>query len=468
MGTHAELTAIAIVGLAALFCGMVMTRLRLPPVAGYILAGILLGPTAFQLVENQQQIQLLAHLGVLMLLFMIGMELHALDFMKLWRLALTTLAAQLGAFLLLAFGLSRLFGWPVELAVILAFVATLSSTAVAIKMLEEIGEDKTETGRLCLAILIAQDLAVIPMLLIVADLPGTGSWVESIVQVIIATLVITAIMAYLARKGRFRLPFASWIGGHPELRPIAALALCLAAAVLADAIGLSAAYGAFLAGLVLGNTRGLRPLIEAAKPIEGLLMMVFFLSIGLLIDLDYIWANLGEVLLWLAVVTLVKTALNIAILRLQGQPWQRAFLAGVVLGQVGEFSFLVAAAGATAGLVAPEHSRLIVAIVALSLLVSPIWLVTARRLHAAAAGRRANLASLLGYLYGTEAKWIAMGLRTGTDDMGEVIHRTGTLLGRGAAALSGLRSRWRDRRRAGKAAQADVGPGKPRRRSPKA
>ncbi len=447
MTGHVELTGIAIVGLVALFCGMVMTRLRLPPVAGYILAGILLGPTAFGLVENEQQIQVLAHIGVLMLLFMIGMELHAVDFMKVWRQALITLAAQLTAFLILTLGLSKLLGWPVELAVILAFAATLSSTAVAIKMLEEIDEDKTETGRLCLAILIAQDLAVIPMLLIVADLPGNGSWMESLVQVIIATAVITGVMIYLGRKGRFRLPFASWIGGHPELRPIGALALCLAAAVLADAIGLSAAYGAFLAGLVLGNTRGLRPLIEAGKPIEGLLIMVFFLSIGLLIDLNYIWANLGEVVLWLVVVTLVKTALNITILHLQGQPWQRAFLAGVVLGQVGEFSFLIAAAGATAGLVTPENSRLIVAIVALSLLVSPLWLITARRLHAVAARRRVGFVSLLSYLYGAEAKQIAKGVKTGTDDMGEVIHRTGSLMGRGLMLLSGLRSRLRSRLR---------------------
>jgi len=446
MGTHAELTGIAIVGLAALFCGLVMTRLRLPPVAGYILAGILLGPTAFELVENEQQVQLLAHLGVLMLLFMVGMELHVVDFMKVWRLALITLAAQLAGFLLLTLGLSRLLVWPVELAVILAFVATLSSTAVAIKMLEEIGEDKSETGRISLAILIAQDLAVVPMLLIVDDLPGKGSWAESVIQVVIATLVITGIMIYLARKGRFRVPYASWIASHPELRPIGALALCLTAAVLAGSIGLSAAYGAFLAGLVLGNTRGLRPLIEAAKPIEGLLMMVFFLSIGLLIDLNYIWANLGEVVLWLAVVTLIKTAMNIAILRLQGQPWHQAFLAGVVLGQVGEFSFLIAAAAATAGLVTPENSRLIVAIVALSLLLSPFWLVTARRLHAAAARRRRSLGALLGYLYGSEAKWIASGVKAGTNDMGEVIHRTGTLLGRGLAWLSRLRDRVRFRR----------------------
>ncbi|MDX1484664.1 MAG: cation:proton antiporter [Alphaproteobacteria bacterium] len=450
MGTSAELTGIAIVGLAALFCGMVMTRLRLPPVAGYILAGILLGPTALQLVENEQQIQLLAHLGVLMLLFMVGMELHVLDFMKVWRLALVTVAAQLAAFLLLTIGLSRVLGWPVEMAVVLAFVATLSSTAVAIKMLEEIGEDKTETGRVSLAILIAQDLAVIPMLLIVGDLQGKGLSVEGIVQVLIATVIITGIMIYLSRKGRFRVPFAPWIADHPELRPIGALALCLAAAVMAEILGLSAAYGAFLAGLVLGNTRGLRPLIEAAKPIEGLLMMVFFLSIGLLIDLDYIWRNLGEVLLWLVVVTLVKTALNIFILRIQRQPWPQAFLAGVVLGQVGEFSFLIAAAAVTAGLVSPADSRLIVAIVALSLLMSPFWLVTARRLGAAAAKRRRSLTSLLDYLYGKEARWLASGVKTGTEDVGEAIQVTGNWvtrsLGRATAAQKALSRKVKGRR----------------------
>ncbi len=443
MGGNTELTGIAIVGFAALVCGVVMTRLRLPPVAGYILAGILLGPTAIGLVENQDQIRLLADLGVLMLLFMIGMELHVVDFMKVWRLALVTVAGQIAAFLFITVGLSQLLGWPLELAVILALVATLSSTAVAIKMLDEIGEEKTETGRVTLAVLIAQDLAVVPMILIVDDLAGKGLSVEGVGKVVIATAVITGIMIYLSRRGRFRIPFARHIADHPELRPIGALTLCLAAAAFAGVIGLSAAYGAFLAGLVLGNTRGLRPLIEAAKPIEGLLMMVFFLSIGLLIDLDYIWSNLGQVLLWLVVVTVIKTAINIAILRLQGQPWHRAFLAGVLLGQVGEFSFLIAAAGATAGLVSPENSRLIIAIVALSLLLSPLWLVTARRLHAVAAKRRKSLASLLDYLFGAEAKWIASGVKTGSHDLGDALHRTGSLLVRLPAWFSNTRKRLR-------------------------
>jgi CPA2 family monovalent cation:H+ antiporter-2 len=445
MGEHTELTGIAIVGLAALVCGMAMTRLRLPPVAGYILAGILLGPTAIGLIENQTQVRFLADLGVLMLLFMVGMELHVVDFMKVWRLALITVAAQIAAFLAITLGISELLGWPLELAVILALVATLSSTAVAIKMLDEIGETKTETGRVTLAVLIAQDLAVVPMILLVDDLAGKGFSVQGIGKAVVAVTMITGILVYLARRGRFRIPFTRRIAEHPELRPIGALALCLAAAAFAGVIGLSAAYGAFLAGLVLGNTRGLRPLIEAAKPIEGLLMMVFFLSIGLLIDLHYIWQNLGAVLLWLVMVTLIKTMLNIAILRLQGRPWQQAFLAGVLLGQVGEFSFLIAAAGAASGMVSPENSRLIIAIVALSLLLSPLWLVTARRLVAVAAKRRKSLASLLDYLYGAEAKRIASGVRTGSHDLGDALHWTANRLIRFQAWILGLVQRARNR-----------------------
>ena len=165
MDGHTDLTNIALVGLAALLCGMVMTRLHQPAVVGYILAGILLGPTAAGLVVNQDQIRLLADLGILMLLFMVGLELPVADFMKVWRLAVTIMIAQIAGFLAIAWGISHLMGWPPAFAVLLAFAAALSSTAVAIKMIEEIGERDTDTGRLSVAVLIAQDLAVVPMML---------------------------------------------------------------------------------------------------------------------------------------------------------------------------------------------------------------------------------------------------------------------------------------------------------------
>lgn len=403
MDGHTDLTGIAVVGLAALLCGMVMTRLRQPAVVGYILAGILLGPTAAGVVANQDQIRLLADLGVLMLLFMIGLELPVAEFVKVWRMALLIMCGQIAGFLAIALGLSYLAEWPWQFAVLLAFAAALSSTAVAIKMIGEIGETGSETGRLAVAVLIAQDLAVVPMMLIVGDMGGGGFSTTGAAKVALSAVLLTGLLVYFARNGQIKLPFAERIAAHPELRPVGAIACCLAAAALAGLFGVSAAYGAFIVGLILGNARGAEDLSHAAKPIEGLLMMVFFLSVGLLIDLDFIYANLGRVLSWLAIVTVVKTALNIMLIRATGRPWPQAFLAGVLLGQVGEFSFLLAAVGTDAGIVPPSDRSLLVAVIALSLLISPLWLATARRLHLVATRRGATLGLMLGYLF--RGKW---------------------------------------------------------------
>ena len=399
MDGHTDLTGIAVVGLAALLSGMAMTRLRQPAVVGYILAGILLGPTAAGLVGNIEQIRLLADIGVLMLLFMVGLELPVAEFMKVWRMALLIMGGQIAGFLLIAWGVTYLMGWPPEFAVLLGFAAALSSTAVAIKMIEDIGERDSQTGRIAVAVLIAQDLAVVPMMLIIGDMGGGGLSVEGVAKVILSGVLLTGLMVYFARKGPVTLPFAERIAAHPELRPVGAIACCLAAASVAGLFGVSAAYGAFLVGLVLGNARGAEDLTHAAKPIEGLLMMVFFLSVGLLIDLDFIWANIGRVLAWLAIVTVVKTALNIGLLRALGQPWPRAFLAGVLLGQIGEFSFLLAAQGGAAGIVPEGQTPLLIAVVALSLLISPLWLATARRLHHVTTRRGATFGLMIGYLF---------------------------------------------------------------------
>ncbi len=413
MDGHTDLTGIAVVGLAALICGMAMTRLRQPAVVGYILAGILLGPTAAGLVANQDQIRLLADLGVLMLLFMVGLELPVAQFMKVWRMAIVITLGQIAGFLLIAWGIAHLMGWPPAFAVLLAFAAALSSTAVAIKMLEDIGERDSDAGRIAVAVLIAQDLAVVPMMLIVGDMGGNGFSASGVAKVIVSGAMLTGLIVFFAKKGPVALPFAERIAAHPELRPVGAIACCLAAAALAGLFGLSAAYGAFLVGLVLGNVKGADDLTHAAKPIEGLLMMVFFLSVGLLIDLNFIWDNLGRVLSWLAIVTVVKTALNIALIRALGQPWPRAFLAGVLLGQIGEFSFLLAAQGGVAGIVPAGQGPLVIAVVALSLLISPLWLLTARRLHLVASRRGATLGLMLGYLWRGKWRRAAARVRTG-------------------------------------------------------
>lgn len=401
-----HLTGITIVVLAAMICGMAMSALRQPPIVGYILAGVILGPSGLQLVQDREQVTTLAELGVLMLLFFIGMELSLRSFRRMWRLAILTTVIQIvvsaGAMLLLM----PLLDWPVEQAVLFGFVIALSSTAVAIRMLEDIGELRTRTGRITVGVLIAQDLAVAPMLLIVGGMSGGELSYWLLVKVAAAVAILTGAILFLSGRRKINLFFAPLLVTKPDLVPVTALCLCFGFAVVAGLTGLSPPFGAFLAGLLVGSSAQRQPLYEMAKPIESVLMMAFFLSIGLLIDLGFLWDNLGTVVLLWLFITVFKTALNMTVLHLLGERWPVAFLSSAVLAQIGEFSFVLGGAAMERWIIGTEIHRLIVAVTVLSLVTSPIYLATARRVQKRALHRIDTLREVLLHVYLRE--WVAV------------------------------------------------------------
>ena len=407
VAVHSNLTGIAVVVLAALLCGIAMERLRQPAIVGYILAGVLLGPSALALVENRDQVVVLAELGVLMLLFVVGMELSLRVFRRLWRLAVTATLFQIGASTAVMLVLSRFFGWPLGLSLLLGFVVALSSTAVAIKVLENVGELRTRAGRITIGVLVAQDLAVVPMMLVLAAVAeGRFDWM-AMTKIAASVAFLAALIWFLSSGRKVRLPLAGMVAGHMDLRPLAAVAFCFGTSALSGLLGLSAPYGAFLAGLIIGNSTERRVMVEATRPIQSILMMIFFLSIGLLIDLPYVWANLGAVLMLFFLVTVFKTALNVGILRALGQSWQHAFLAGIMLAQIGEFSFLLSIVGVEHGIISRDDSRVVVAVTAMSLALSPLWVITARRLRDLAAAGITSLGEILRLIYRPEVDMVA-------------------------------------------------------------
>lgn len=394
-----ELTGLAVVAAAATLCGMAMARLNQPAIVGYILAGVILGPSGLALVGDRGQIEALAELGVLMLLYIIGMELSVRSFRHMWRIAVFSAGLQILVSLIAVLFLGYALGWPMPHVLLFAFVLALSSTAVGVTMMEDVGALRKRVGRIAVGVLIAQDLAVAPMLIILTGLSGDGFDFFIVLGICLTVGLLILLIRYLSRRQSFNLPFSNLVLGKVDLRPVAALAWCFAAAALAGLVGISAVFGAFLAGLVVGSSQQRHELFAAAKPIESILLMTFFLSIGLLIDLQFLWDNLGLVLLLWAFVTIFKTALNTAIFRAMGESWQHAFLSSLFLAQIGEFGFILGGVAIDSSIIDSDLYRLVVAVTVLSLITSPIWMNSARRVQHRAARRMDTIGGLLRLVY---------------------------------------------------------------------
>lgn len=365
-----------------LFMGTLTAWIRQPPLVGFMVAGMIAGPQVLGLIDDREQIGLLAELGVLMLLFAVGTHMSLRGFKAVWPVALITTLIQIAASIIVMLVLSGIFDWSLPTTVLAGFVLSLSSTAVGVRMLENIGELRNQTGQIVVGILIAQDLMIAPMLITVNGLAsGEGLGWSVLLRVLCAFALIAAIIWLLSRRQKLHVFLHRTISDWPELTPILGLALCLFFALATAELGLSAGLGAFLAGLYVGNTCERKVMLQAVDPIQTLLLMFFFVSVGLLFDIQFLVENYVSVILLVACVLIFNSMVNLFALRILGVPWSVAGLAGFAIAQIGEFSFLLTATGERLGLFDRDMVQLIVSVIALSLMISPVWLHLARSLH---------------------------------------------------------------------------------------
>jgi CPA2 family monovalent cation:H+ antiporter-2 len=377
------LSQLAIVLAAAFIGGALLQRLKQPVLVGYILVGILLGPQMLGVVSSDKEVQLFAELGILLLLFIVGIELDLKKFAPVYRISLSLTVIQIVTGLMAMEILAHFFGWSWQRGVLLGFAVALSSTAVAIKLLQDMGEMDSHLGRITIGVLIAQDLAVIPMLLILGAISSGRDMASADYIRIFGAVAFMALFIFTVSR------HPEWLHAlknkaHKYLPPcdqhvIVGLGLCFAAAAVSGALGLSASYGAFLAGILIGHLGNREQYEKEITPIFNVLIMVFFLSVGLMIDFHFLIANWMAVLVLLFVAMLLKTVVNISALRYLGLSGRHAVVIGATLGQIGEFSFVLAALGLAVGTINDEGHKLVVLIIALSLMVTPLWMVAVHR-----------------------------------------------------------------------------------------
>lgn len=375
-------------GVALLAAGVVAVplfrKLGLGSVLGYLAAGLVIGPFGLRVFTDAQAILHVAELGVVLFLFIIGLEMRPAKLWSLRREIFGLGAAQVLVCCGLLSGLAMLGGLTPAAAVIGASGFVLSSTAVIMKMLDERGETSTEAGQRAISILLLEDLAVVPLLALVAVLASlSGEAAPGERPAWLALLIGAGCIAVAIAAGRWLLnPFFQILArtGAREIMTAAALLVVLGSAFFMQWGGLSMAMGAFLAGVMLSESVFRHQLEADIEPFRGILLGLFFLSVGMSLDLSVVFAEWGLILTGVIAFMVVKALGIYGVARLFGADNREAVQRAALFAQGGEFAFVLYGAAVAAGVVDGRTSAALTAVVILSMALTPLVVILLNRL----------------------------------------------------------------------------------------
>jgi CPA2 family monovalent cation:H+ antiporter-2 len=415
-------TAIALVG------GLLAHRLRQSVIVGYLLAGVAIGPFTPGFIGDREQIAGLAEVGVIFLMFALGIEFSLKELARVRAVALVGTTAQVLLTIAAGVGLGTLLGWPFTRGLFFGAIIAISSTMVILKTLLDRGEVASTHGRVLLGMLIVQDLAVVILVVLLPRLAqGTGALDDLALALLKAIAFVGATLLLGARVVPQLMARVERLGS-PELFLLTAVTLALGTAAASAALGLSAALGAFMGGLMLTETEFDHRVVAEVVPMRNLFATLFFVSVGMLIDPGFIARNLPAVLglaLFIVAVKVLLTLVAILPFRLGGRT--TAF-AGLGMLQIGEFSYVLARTGREAGAIPDGLNSLILTSSLVTIVLTPagFWLAPrvapllerlplARRAFADRANAVGNAEALEGHAivvgYGRVGRHVAAGLR---------------------------------------------------------
>ena len=362
---------------AATTGGYLANRLRQPALLGYLLGGMVVGPAGLKLVTVEGDIQVLSEIGVVLLLFALGVEFSLKDLLRVRKIALGGGSLQIILTILLGGGLAYLTGWvdTFPKAIFLGAVLSLSSTAVVLKSLIERNEVQTAHGQVMLAILIVQDLSLGLMLAVLPALTQPTNVIG--IALFSALLKVLLFVAGAVIAGRWFIPFLIRLmarTGSQELFLLGILVLCLGIALFTSALGLGIAMGAFVAGLMISNVEYADHALDRILPMRDVFATLFFASIGVLIDPGFLFANSWVLTGLVAIITIGKATIVAGIVKLFGYPLKTALTVGLGINQIGEFSFVLAGVAHRQGLFTDRLYGLTVGTTAATLLLAPFIL----------------------------------------------------------------------------------------------
>lgn len=366
----------------ALSVGVIYTchKIKVPPIVGFLLTGMAAGPHGLGLVSAIHEVEIMAEVGIVMLLFTIGLELSLGDLLRIKKPVFFGGAAQLILTVLLFTAVALTVGLTAPQAVFAGFLAALSSTAIVLKILQERAETDAPQGRVSLAILIFQDIAVVPMMLFIPILAGHGGDSMSMWMPLAKGLAIIVLVFIVARKAVPHVMHAVAKTRSRELFLLFTLVFCLSVALLTSKLGLSLSLGAFMAGLIMAESEYSLSAVEGIMPFRDVFTSLFFVSVGMLLDTQYLFNHLPLALGAAALVLILKGAAASGSAWFLGYPIRPVVLVGLALCQIGEFSFILAKVGLDQGLIDAEAYQLFLAASVITMISTPFLISASPRL----------------------------------------------------------------------------------------
>ena len=372
---HLVLRDLSIVLAIATAVALLFGRLHLSVVAAFLVAGAILGPSGAGLVAESGMVDALAEIGVALLLFTVGMELSLANLGKMRLRILQGGGVQLSATILLTVAVLSLARFPLPEAIFIGFVLSLSSTAIVLKVYADRMEIDSAHGKISTGILLFQDMAVIPMMLLI---PSLRQWETAQFSTVAFTLAKAGVgVAAILLASRFVIPLLLREVIRLNSREILAMTvmfLILGTAWIARWWGLSLAMGAFLAGLVISDSVYVHEIAAQVFPFRDVFNGVFFISVGMLLDLSFLMRHLPMILLFSVGVVLAKAVCAGAAIRTLHYPWRVSVIGAIGLGQVGEFSFLLMSGGFREGLVGGVVYQNLLAVTILTMVSTPFMM----------------------------------------------------------------------------------------------
>lgn len=346
-------------------------KIKIPTVLGFFLTGIIAGPHGLSLINEVQQVELLAELGVIFLLFTIALEFSLEKFSQIKRQALIGGSLQLIFTFIIVFLITWSMGLGFNAAIFTGFLISFSSTAIVLRLLQDKNEIDTPHGRTALGILIFQDVAVVPIILLTPLIAGNSFSSQSLLIILLegAGILIFTIIA-----AKWIVPYLLYYVArlkNRELFLLTTILICFGITWLTTLVGLSPALGAFLAGLIISNTKYAHQALSNVISFHDIFMSFFFVSIGMLLNINFFFQNIGLILLLTLGVLLIKTFTAGLATRILGFPLRIMVIVGLILSQIGEFSFILSKVGIQYGLISLTIFQIFLSVSLLTMTLTP-------------------------------------------------------------------------------------------------